>query len=72
MATFSEASYILGPSGAVDGVQLLIDGQEWSVPADTRNRHWRMVQEALAAGRLQIAMPPLPEGVRVITPPPVT
>jgi hypothetical protein len=36
-------------------IQAVIDGKEWSVPMDPRNRHYKEILRQTKAGRLTIA-----------------
>lgn len=41
------------------GYRATIDGVEWSIPDDPGNRHWQMVQDAIAAGAsVTVEQPP--------------
>jgi hypothetical protein len=43
------------------GYRAIIDGQEWTIPNDSGNRFWQMVQDAIASGvEVTIEPPPPP------------
>jgi len=43
------------------GYRATIDGQEWSIPDAPGNRHWQMVQDAIAEGAtMTVEQPPAP------------
>ena len=48
------------PDEAPTAIKAVIDGKEWSVPMDPRNRHYKEILRQTKAGRLTIAEAEVP------------
>ena len=57
----TSATFVILDEGEKPSViQAVIDGEEWSVPMDPRNRHYKEILRQTKAGRLTIAEAEVP------------